>query len=229
MKRLRISPWILVFLLFFQFAFAADRLAITTKSRGEASLKRAEDRNFKPQLSNGISLYNKDQVKTGKDGFIALMFIDDKSQVKIREYSEMVIEGRRKDQSISKQINMQFGSLKAEVSEQRKGDFVIATPTSVASVKGTIFWVISDPLTGDTFYGLKGEVEVTNNKSGSVVVVGADQTANSAPDGKVDVGSTVPGTVPQLQEAADEESLNSIKIEFQDGDGNKKNLILEYK
>ncbi|GIS53128.1 hypothetical protein Ct9H90mP29_01700 [bacterium] len=40
---------------------------------------------------------------------------------------------------------------------------MIATPTSVASVKGTELAIDSDPSTGDSFTLIEGLIEVTNN------------------------------------------------------------------
>ena len=122
----------------------------------------------------------------------------------------MVISGTRSTEAISKQIAMQVGTLKAEVSPQRKGEFVIATPTSVASVKGTVFWVTSDPVMGDVFYGMSGSVEVTNNESGAVVVVGANETGTSTPDGQVNVATTQEGVAPVDDEAV-VEKLSAIE------------------
>ena len=67
-------------------------------------------------------------------------FIDDKSTLKI-ENSEAVITGQRQQEYIKK-INLDSGTVKNYV--KQNVDFVIQTPTSVASVKGTDFWLISD-------------------------------------------------------------------------------------
>ena len=49
-----------------------------------------------------------------------------------------MITGQRSARSIAKKINMDVGTVRATVNKQNS-DFVIQTPTSVASVKGTDF------------------------------------------------------------------------------------------
>lgn len=230
MQRIRLIFTILMFIAFSLSTLAADKIALTLKARGEATLKRAEEEDFKPTLKVGTSLFNEDHIKTGENGYAVLVFLDDKSQIKIRQNSEMVVSGTRSDQAINKQISMQIGTLKAEVSPQRKGEFVIATPTSVASVKGTVFWVMSDPVFGDTFYGVSGTIEVTNNESGSVVVVGANQTGTSTPDGNVNVEETQDDDMPiEEDEEEDEEATNTIRIQLQNSQGDLKEIKIDYK
>lgn len=228
MKKVHQFILILLLLVFSTQGWTAEKIALTLKARGETSLKRANEDNFKTGVKPGTSLYNHDQIKTGDDGYAVLVFLDDKSQIKIRENSEMVISGTRTKEAISKQIAMQVGTLKAEVSPQRKGEFVIATPTSVASVKGTVFWVMSDPVLGDVFYGLSGTVEVTNNESGAVVMVGANETGTSTPDGQVNVETTQEGDAPVDEDEGDTETSNILRIQMQNDQGDIKDIKIEY-
>jgi len=214
-----------------------DKIAVAIKSRGDTKLKKAEEETYSSQLKLGTSLYSQDNVKTGSDGYAMLVFLDDKSQIKIRNNSELSIAGTQQNGAISKKISMDYGKMKADVNPQKKGEFVIATPTSVASVKGTVFWVVSDPVEGDIFYGMSGSVEVTNNESGVTVVVGADETGTSTPDGQVDVVETQEGDVPVDDEETEEgtggteeaEPTNSIRIQLQNESGETKELKIEYK
>lgn len=232
MKRIAliIGLFLLITSLFTQ-VLANDKIALTLKARGDARIKRAIEKEFKPGLKIGTSIFSQDYLKTGRDGYIVLVFLDEKSQIKIRENSEMLISGERGEDAISKMISMDFGTLKAEISPQRKGEFIIATPTSVASVKGTIFWVISDPVAGDKFYGISGTVVVTNNESGAVVTVGANETGTSTPDGNLDVEETQEGEEPDDLEEEEEGTVpsNILKIELQNSQGDVKNIEIEYK
>jgi len=227
MKKMCQLLLIVIIMIFSVQGFSAERIALTLKTRGETSLKRSGEQNFKAGVKPGTSLFNRDQIRTGEDGYAVLVFLDDKSQIKIRENSEMVISGTRTTEAISKQIAMQVGTLKAEVSPQRKGEFVIATPTSVASVKGTVFWVTSDPVMGDVFYGMSGSIEVTNNESGAVIVVGANETGTSTPDGQVSVEATQQGAAPQDEEEEGEAS-NVLRIQLQNPQGDIKDIKIEY-
>ncbi len=228
MKKTQIIAFILLILMFFSGLYSRDKLAITIKARGETYLKRAAEDAFKSDLKVGTSLFQQDHIKTGKDGYTMVVFLDDKSQLKIRENSELIVAGERNEESISKQVSMNYGKLKAEISEQRKGDFVVATPTSVASVKGTVFWVVSDPVAGDVFYGMEGMIEVTNNESGEVIVVGANQTGTSTPQGDVGVQDTQEGDAPE-EEEEEEVPSNTLRIQLQNEQGEIKELEIKYK
>ena len=50
---------------------------------------------------------------------------------------------------------MDNGTIRAEVNKHRKGEFVIQSTTSVASVKGTDFWFIANSEEGDMVIGLE--------------------------------------------------------------------------
>jgi len=227
MRKIIIALFSIVLLL--MQGFAQDKIALTLKARGDTQIKRANESTFKANLPVGTALFNQDHIKTGKDGMAVLVFLDDKSQIKVRENSEMVISGTRGKEAISKNVAMQFGTMKAEITPMRKGEFVIATPTSVASVKGTVFWVQSDPVNGDVFYGLSGSVEVTNNESGAVIVVGANQTGTSTPTGDVNVEVTPEGTVPQEPDKEEETPSNILRIQLKNPQGEVKDLKVEYK
>ena len=120
---------------------------------------------------------------------------------------------------------MSFGKLKAEISPQRSGEFTITTPTSVASVKGTIFWIISTP-EGDEIIGIEGTVTVTNNESGETVTVTVGQTATSNIDGTIDVQATPAGGIPD--DLSDEDGGNQLIIKLENLDGDSKEVIIDY-
>ena len=60
------------------------------------------------------------------------------------------------------------------VSKQLENEFSIITPTSVATVKGTNFWLICNGPEGDKFFGVEGSVEIKNIESGRVVLLNED-------------------------------------------------------
>ena len=228
MRRNTLLNLFLVMMILTAMGFSQEKIALILKARGETSIKRTGETDYKKGVKIGDNLYSQDKIKTGKDGFVVLVFLDDKSQIKIRENSEMVISGERSSGSISKQVDMQFGSLKAEITPMRKGEFVIATPTSVASVKGTVFIVQSDPILGDVIWGLSGSVEVVNNESGGVVVVGANQTGTSTPSGDINVEETPDGSVPADDDSEETENNNILRIQLRSPSGETKDVKIEY-
>ncbi len=199
-------------------------IAVTAKVKGETEYKPSGG-DYIPGLKRGKPVNDKDWVRTKEDGYIALMFIDDKSLLKIRENTELEIQAVHTGTGLNKSIQMSFGKIKAEISPQFSGEFTITTPTSVASVKGTVFWFVSTPA-GDQVIVTDGTVTVTNNESGQTVTVGVGQTASSNPDGSVDVQPTPEGGVPD--DPGDEDDRDQIRIKLENPDGDIKEIIIDY-
>lgn len=204
---------------------AAKRIAVATKVIGSVEVKTAGKSIFDP-LKKGYVLNDRDFVRTGSDGALILVYLDDKSMLKVKANSDLEIRGTRSGEGLSKKVDMIEGTLKAKISKQRKGDFIISTPTSVASVKGTEFWMISDPLLGDRLIGIDGLVELLNLVSGEVVIVGVDQTGTSTPNGTISVEKTNPEDVPE--DIKEEEEIHELRIQIQDADGQEKELIIKF-
>lgn len=205
---------------------AVEGVAVTTKIKGTAVLRPSKLKEFSP-ISPATVLFDRDFIRTRANGFLVMVFLDDKSMLKVKGNTELEIRGKREGSGISKKINMTIGTLKAEISKQRKGDFVVSTPTSVASVKGTSFWIISDPQFGDRVFGLDGLIELLNLISGEIVTVGPGQTGTSNLDGSIGVMATIPQNIPEDEEETSEE-IKELRIRFRNADGEEHDLIIEY-
>ena len=206
------------------FAQGTKSIAVAAKVRGETELK-VPGGDYTANLKRGKQINDKDWVRTKDDGYIALMFIDDKTLLKIRENSELEIKAVRSGAGLDKSIQMAFGKVKAEISPQLSGEFTITTPTSVASVKGTILWIISTPA-GDQIIVIDATVTVTNNESGETVTVTVGQTVTSNPDGTIAVAATPPGGVPE--DPGDDGAGNQIIINLENPAGDTKEIIIDY-
>ena len=211
-------------LILFSFVIG-DKIAVTTKVKGTVELMAVGNKEYL-NLKPGTVLSDGDKIRTGKSGFTAVIFIDDKTTLKLKENSEVVITGQRTAASISKKINMDAGTIRAKVSKQNT-DFVIQTPTSVASVKGTDFWMITDPVSGDQVIGLEGLVGLVNNETGEEVDVTEGMTGMSTPDGQVDVVETDENTIPD-DPGDEEEGPSQIRIYLEGPNGEQKALIIDY-
>ena len=146
----------------------------------------------------------------------------------------MYVRGNMDKGQIQKEISMNNGLFKASINSQKSGVFTIVTPTSVASVKGTEFWVVSKGEEGgDQFFGLSGLVEVRNKKSNRITRVTKSKTAISRPDGTLELRTTRPGELPvdEQSEGGGTGSGNGgskeIRIKFEDSSGNQKDLIIK--
>ncbi len=215
----------LLVLLLFSPLESADKIAVTMKVSGTVDIEQSGSSGLSA-LKPGTILSDGDRIMTGKNGFAALIYIDDKSMVKIMGNTEVIIKGSLSAGSIAKQVNIDHGTLRAQINKQRKGDFVIQSSTSVASVKGTDFWMISDPVTGDILIGLEGLVNLTNLISGESSDVGAGTTGTSTPDGSVETSETNPDNIPLDPDEGGTPS-NQIEIELEGPDGEIKTLLID--
>ncbi len=202
-----------------------DRIAIVTKVIGKVQYIRGNGSG--QSLKKGHIIESGDILKTDKGGFVALLFIDDKTALKVKENSEIIIEGKRSAQAIAKEINLNGGTIRAQVNKQRKGEFVIQSTTSVASVKGTDFWFIANSEEGDMLIGLEGIVDLFNVISGLSVDVTAGNTGTSDDSGNLDLDPTNQNTVPDDPSDTQEDSGNQIEIEFEGPNGEIKKLLID--
>ncbi len=216
--------WIL---LFPSLLLGREKVAVTTKVRGIAELKSYEKKSFSPVKPPTV-LFDKDKIRTGTNGFLTMVYLDDKSQLKIKENTDLEIRGTRSREGISKIVDLTAGILKADIPKERKGDFVISTPISVASVKGTVFYLVSDPVIGDQVFSIEGIVELKNLISGKTIQVLANQTGTSLRNGSLNVSITNPSNIP-LFEGEETIEINELRIKLENIDGEEKEIIIQYR
>ena len=206
------------------FAYAGEKIAIVTKIIGKAEYIRGQ--NSSKTLNKGLIIESGDVISTFKGGFVALIFIDDKSALKIKEKTKITVNGKKGSRKISKKINLTNGTVRAQVEKNK--DFIIQTSVSVASVKGTDFWVISDKKIGDSVIGLQGTVSLSNRISGEKIDISAGITGISSTNGSLQSFKSDPKNTPIDLDQSDKED-KKLEIIFKDSAGKKKKLIIDYK
>ena len=216
---------ILSFLIFLSVA-NANKIAVVTKVKGLVEIMPTGKKLFS-KLKAGSILADGDKIRTGTSGFAAIIFIDDKSTLKLKGNSEAVITGQRTAASISKKINMDSGTIRATIKKQNSS-FVIQTPTSVASVKGTDFWLLTDPDKGDQVIGLEGIVSLKNIDTGQDVDVVQGMSGISTPDGDIGVEETEASSIPTDPSASNEGGPSQFKIYLEGPNGTQKVMVIEY-
>ncbi len=175
----------------------AEKLAVVTKTQGEVLIQKPTDLDYMPGVSVGTVLEENDQLKVGADGFAVLLLLDDKSQVKLRPNTEVMVSVAEDLMGTRLTFRVEEGQVRTQFDNGADFEFQIATPTSVASVKGTDWWTITDPNTGDMVIVLEGLVDVMNNLTGMITTGGAGETVNSGMDGTVENVPTDESTIPQ--------------------------------
>ena len=200
-------------------------IAFLFKTNGKVEIQKNSTKSWS-RGKRGSRLSSGDKIKTGDNSIAALLFTDDKSLMKIRSRSDVLIQGERKQSSISKRIFMQAGDVFVSVKKQ-KTIFRLETPTGVAAVKGTEFYA---SFKNGIFklFGISGIIELIN-QYGSVLVQ-AGETGTSDGTQAPDVQPTDPNNVPDW--AGDEPppgQEDELRIEFKDKDGKIKTLKLQTK
>ena len=218
---------IIVLILLSTLLMGSSKVAVAIKVKGKVSIIPVETKVKKP-LKPGTPLSDQDEIMTAKGSFAALMYLDDKSVVKMMGNSDLVVAGNRSSAGINKSLDISYGKITANIVQQKGREFHIATPTSVASVKGTELAITSDPAMGDSFMLLEGLIEVTNSITGESTEVSPGETAVSTPEGSLDVHETTTDDMAGFEEAEMEIPTQELRFEVEDADGNIKEIIIQY-
>ncbi len=218
---------IIVLILMSTLLMGSSKVAVAIKVKGKVSIIPAETK-VKKSLKPGTPLSDQDKIMTAKGAFVALMYLDDKSVVKMMGNSDLVVAGNRSSVGINKSLDISYGKITANIVQQKGREFRIATPTSVASVKGTELAITSDPAMGDSFMLLEGLIEVTNSITGESTEVSPGETAVSTPEGSLDVHETTTADMAWFEEAEMEIPTQELRFEVEDADGNIKEIIIQY-
>lgn len=197
----------------------AQSVAVTVKATGEVFLATGGGKAEKA-LTTGTRLGDGDRVRTGAEGRAVLVFTDDKSQLKLTPATELVIHARRQGGRTDKEVEMSAGTLWSKVTRQQ-GEFRIATPTSVASVKGTAWWTKTGEA-GTTIITEEGIVGLLSKRTGESADVVMGMTGESDGD-----HSQVRETSADDQQGLERGELRRVVVPINDGD-NQRELIIEY-
>ena len=168
-------------------------IARIIKSEGLVYVKRLGMQTYAENARIGSSIKNGDAIKVGEYGFAAVIFIDDRSVVKIKSNSQFEFMDTKNTRS----LNIEFGTILNKIeNENRNKTFRVVSPVSVASVKGTEFSAMIDPSGVDQFVGKEGLFDVFNSVSGQTVSVGPGQKALSSTSGSLMQAPATPSDYP---------------------------------
>ena len=165
------------------FSYTSESIALVMKKKGFVQHKKFNSDIFNTSIYRNKSLYNDDIIRTGSDGYTKVVYLDDGSTIKLHKDSQVFIQGDIEERKIVKKITILTGKIKLDVIAGSKNEFKIITPTSVASIKGTRFWVDVQGEVGDQFLGLEGVVNISNNFSNKAIQLIPGNTVISLSDG----------------------------------------------
>lgn len=203
------------------FAQGSQDIALILKTIGTVEVNAGQDGDWM-LAKRGMRLSSGHVIRTGDKSLAAIVFTDDKSLIKIRANSEITIKGTREEKRVTRSIFMRLGDLWAKVT---KGNpFQVETPSGVAAVKGTEFYVLVGDLGGMFVFCRDGLIELLHRLGRMELNPGErgemDPTRGPV---KTKVG---PGEMPNWADSDDVE--NELRIEFEK-DGVKKYLKIRYK
>jgi len=200
-------------------AAPSPEIAFVLKVTGNAKFK-TEKANW-TDLVKGTRLHSGDQIRTGANTLISIVFIDDKTMLKIRSDSDVRLQGEKNEKGLSKKLMMDVGQMWARVTPGGAG-FRLETPSGVAAVKGTEFYGITDAAGVTMILGIEGFVEFFNDLG--TVLVGKGQTGQAAKGDKPSLSPTQP-----FDDWAKTETIEELDMEFKNPEGVNKHLKIRYK
>ena len=219
----------ILILFFISIIFPAESLAVITKSLGAIGYTKYNQKSSSSNLNIGSELYNEDFLETKSDGFIKFAYLDDGTTIKMHKNSEIYVRGNVQEYLIDKRISISHGTYNFNVSNQKDGVFTVITPTSVASVKGTKFILVSDLEGKDEFYGFEGLVEVLNKESNTTLRLSRNLKVTSTPDGNISSeimtqsDYNVTNQINMIEEEIDSETIIPDQQEIEQQEQNQQN------
>ena len=191
----KLKKVIFLFIILFTSSLFAETIGRVMKASGQVLIKPIGGASYSVQVKPGQSVSNGDAIRVGEGSFAVVIFLDDKSVVKVRENTDFQFVETSNTRSL---IIDQGTTLHNVNKEGRQKAYRVETPVSVASVKGTEFSAFHDAIAGiDKFVGKTGNFDVFNTISGMTVNVGAGQKAVSNALGQLIPAPALPGDFPE--------------------------------
>ena len=219
-----LSIFLLIFFLALNFGFGINNasIAVVTKTILEV-MKKSASNNW-TNAEKGDMLVGGDQIKTGKKSLAVVKFKDN-SIIRLHEHSELTVNGEGTPGAIIKSALLTSGSIGFDIKKQENAQFRLTSPTSVASIRGTMGkWS-----RGDTLVVTKGLVNLKNLISNKDIDVSAGEIGFSKDDGSISSRKATENELVDANNAANGGNANELKLEMKDSKGNKKELKLRYK
>lgn len=172
-------------------------MALCTKSVGSVTRDGAIRQG---EIQKGSFLYSGDKITIGDSSFFSFINLNDRSNVKVYGNSIVKLLFEQNGEITLSEIALFGGKLSAELEKTDKREFLVHTPISTASVKGTHF--LAEHRTMDhhgphyqgmadcVFSVISGLVEVENTKSGKSILLKKGKTVISTPDGEFHIFKT---------------------------------------
>ncbi|MHA1740457.1 MAG: FecR family protein [Candidatus Heimdallarchaeota archaeon] len=212
--------FIVLISIFTIYLIAQESVGITLKVKGEVVLTHKEE---DLTAKDGTELENNDVLESKDESFAVVKFIDGSSVVKLFPNSILTINAEKKDGKLNKKSTMKLGELWAKVSKNT-GDFVIDTPTTVVSVKGTKFVLVVGENGVTNLFTLEGVVNIKNKKDDNEANVGKGQKASSSGEGEIILSTIIEGEM----DGYDVPNSEILNINLKNESGETRSIEIEF-
>ncbi len=208
--------------------FCSNPIAVISGMKGEISIIRGEE-----QLTakTGDLLFDADEIVSGIESFASIRFVDNGATAKLFPNSILIVQGYVVDGKLSKKSSVEKGRFLSKVNIN-SGQYMVETPNTVASVKGTEFLVGYDNFMTNVIVR-SGEVDIENKITGDTVTATSDQGYSIDENGQQEELS-----IDDIEEIDDDfgneevqESFierKTFEVEIRDAAGNIKKVRITY-
>jgi hypothetical protein len=190
------------------------------------------DQTIEPS-DQGSLLHSGDMLSTSSTSRAAIRFTDDGSIVRMGVGVDLEIRAEGERGALRKTLQINFGELWAKVNKRENAEYRIETPTAVAAVKGTEFYVRVDQDGSTTiitidgvldFFSNVGTVEIPAGSTGTITAADAAPAVAATSNEELQAFGDLAGEDATQPEAED---LVEIVILLQDASGNQKTMTIQ--
>ena len=194
----------------------ADGIAVVIKVKGSVSYQVEGSDAWEP-VKAGLVLPDGCRIRTDDDGLAMVKFLSDGSMMRLKPQTSLTLASRDSDKGGA---TLSMGAALFDVKKTRGRDrFTVTTQTTVATVKGTRFWVTVRADTATVLACLEGKVGVKCIASGDEKDVRGGFTA------VVDEDLVVRAT--QSSDLPADEQTQRFEFRFEGKDGSTRTLGIE--
>ncbi|OQY30311.1 MAG: hypothetical protein B6244_00170 [Candidatus Cloacimonetes bacterium 4572_55] len=202
-------------------------IALIFRIKGSVEIKRDGSEKWEKQVKRGVRLNSGDKLQTKKDGFVVIMFTDDKSQIKMKPDSELHIQGDREKSTIIKRIGVEIGEMLISV-DKPKGSLTVETPSAVAAIKGTRFETAVSQDGQTDFIVTEGEIEIDSDNENKTA--SQNHRAHIDSEGHITLTAISDGQAQQLENSystIENGDSKTIRMTFRGPNGELKIVVIE--
>ncbi len=202
---------------------ALEPSAITITTKGDITLTHLKNT---ARLKKADLLYNEDELTSADKSFAAFKFIDGSGIIKLFPNSDIIINTKKEGGKLSKNTFISKGSLLSKVNKHF-GVFDVETPTTVASIKGTKFYLQYLESGETVLYTIEGSILFSNKMNGKSAYVHKGEVGKSNGSGEIIVKKFSPKDLPKGVNDQFFKENKTLNIQMRNANGDIKQINIE--